>query len=234
MDYKPIPKLTWNIYWINLERRPDRKEYMEKILENNKENNFRIEAVDYKNNFNPYNIIKNTKHSDGLNACTCSHIKAMNIFLTNSNDEYCFISEDDLSNDYSEYWQEKHYNILKNSNYDILQLQTTEDYYKNNKLDPIEAKKKCSGATFYKISRNTASIIVSKYLKNNTINLLLTDISVPDHLIWNYGKVYLLPMFSYLDVKDSDTMEDNKDMNEYWTNYFNNGKNNYLNLWKNI
>ena len=36
------------------------------------------------------------------------------------------------------------------------------------------------------------------------------------------------------DVKDSDTMEDNKDMNEYWTNYFNNGKNNYLNLWKNI
>ena len=57
----PIPKLPYNIYWINLDRRPDRRKHMEEILINNKDNSFRISAIDYKNNFKPYNVIKHEK-----------------------------------------------------------------------------------------------------------------------------------------------------------------------------
>ena len=100
MEKKIIPKLPWNIYWINLDRRPDRRKHMEEILENNKENSFRIQAVDYKNDFSPYKVIQHSKLNGGEHGCTCSHIKALHYFLTTSTDEYCFIAEDDLCDHY--------------------------------------------------------------------------------------------------------------------------------------
>jgi len=230
----PIPKLPYNIYWINLDRRPDRRKHMEEILINNKDNNFRISAIDYKNNFSPYNVIKHQRLNGGEHGCTCSHIKALHFFLSNSNDEYCFIAEEDLSNTYSKYWLEKHYNILKNSEYDILQLQTTSDIYNNHMLIP--EKKYGSGTTFYKIKRDVAEKIVNNHfdIKNLTIDLSNHKHPVTDNFVWSYGNVYLLPMFSYLDVKDSETNPENKNMNDYWENFFDNAKIKYLNFWKNV
>ena len=230
----PIPKLPYNIYWINLDRRPDRKKHMEHILKNNKENNFRISAVDFKNNFKPYNVIKHEKLNGGEHGCTCSHVKALHFYLTTTNDEYCFIAEDDLYNPYSQYWTEYHYNLLKKSNCDILQLQTTNDVFNNNKMTP---ENKCSsGTTIYKIKRNIANKIVQNYYDNETltINLKKHEFPVTDNFIWTFGKVYLLPMFSYLDVKDSDTNVKNKEMANKWHLFFKNAKQKYLLLWQNI
>ena len=64
-----------------MDRRPDRKEHMEKMLVNNIENSVRIQAVDYKNNFIPYNVIGHPRVIPGLIACTCSHIKALTYFF---------------------------------------------------------------------------------------------------------------------------------------------------------
>ena len=124
------------------------------ILKNNKNNSFRINAVDFKNNFYPYSIIKHPNLNPGEHGCMSSHIKAYIYFLNNSSDEFCFISEDDVSNPYSIYWKQLHYDLLKNSKYDLLQLQTTENYYSNINLQPICLNKNCSGTTFYRISRN--------------------------------------------------------------------------------
>ena len=55
---------------------------MEKILINNKDNSFRISAVDYKNNFQPYNVIKHGRLNGGEHGCVCSHIKALYTFLS--------------------------------------------------------------------------------------------------------------------------------------------------------
>lgn len=231
----PIPKLPYNIYWINLDRRPDRMKHMEKILINNKDNSFRITAIDYKNNFKPYKVIKHNRLNGGENGCTCSHIKALNYFLSNCDDKYCFIAEEDLSDTYSKYWLEKHHYILKNSEYDILQLQTTEDIYNNPTLIP--EKKYGSGTTFYKIKREIAKKIVNNHfdVENMTINLSNHKHPVTDNFVWSYGNVYLLPMFSYLNVKDSETSpEVVKHMSEKWCKYFDNVKKKHLNLWKNI
>jgi GR25 family glycosyltransferase involved in LPS biosynthesis len=234
MPEAPIPKLPWNIYWINLDRRPDRKEHMEEILLNNKENSFRIQAVDFKNNFYPYNVIQHPKLNGGEHGCTCSHIKALVFFLENSSDEYCFIAEDDLSNNYSQYWHDKHYELLKNGDYEILQLQTTTDRFNNNELIP--EKKSDSGATIYKIKRNIAEVIVKNHFHQETLTIDLSNHIHPvaDHLIWTYGNTYLLPMFTYLNVTDSDTnKEGNNNMNNYWQTFFQNAKDKYLTMWCN-
>ena len=207
---------------------------MEKILVNNKKTSFRIQAIDYQNNFKPYKVIKNINISDGHHGCTSSHIKALNTYLETCNDEYCFIVEDDVSNIYSNYWKKTHYDLLKYGTFEILQLQTTEDYFNNIDMNPIMLDKFCSGASIYRIQRNIASEIVKKYLHENTINLSIHNYPVADGLIWSHGTVYLIPMFSYIDVKDSDTTPDNDKMDNIWETYFLNSKNKYNDMWKRI
>ena len=235
MEKTILPKLPWNIYWINLDRRPDRKEHMEQILINNKENSFRIQAVDYKNNFSPYNVIQHPKLNGGEHGCTCSHVKALDYFLNTSTHEYCFITEDDLSNEYSDYWHDKHYDLLKNNNYEILQLQTTGNLYENTNNKMIPEMKYGTGTTIYKIKRNIAEIIVKNHFNKETYTFNLSNNNNPltDVFIYKYGKTHLLPMFTYLDVTDSDTNKDgNYNMDTYWKEFFQNAKNKYLDMWK--
>jgi len=236
MNIDPLPKLLWNIYWINLDRRPDRKAHMEKLLENNSNNSFRIQAVDYENNFYPYNLIKHNALNGGEHGCTCSHIKALAFFLENSEDEYCFISEDDALNLYSAYWKEYHYELIHKKDLDIIQMQTTTDAYNDNNLKETYINYCSCGTTFYRIKRAIAKKIITNHYNSstNTINLSNHANPVADNLIWGYGNVYLIPMVSYIDAKDSDTMKENKDMNTYYINYFQNAKNKYLNYWKSL
>jgi GR25 family glycosyltransferase involved in LPS biosynthesis len=227
-----LPKLPYTIYYINLDRRPDRRTHIEHILQNN--DAVRIQSVDYQNNFAPYTVLQHPRLKMGEHGCVCSHIIALNTFLTTSTDEYAFIAEDDIENIYSQYWKPYHYNLLTSDKFDILQMQTTSDKYNNSRLTEIQLQE--SGAAFYRIRRNIAQRIVERFYNKatNTIDLRLHSYPVADKLIWDFGSVYLIPMISYLDVKDSDTMPDNKNMNEYWTNFFSNAKTKYLQYWKDV
>lgn len=225
-----LPKLPYTIYYINLDRRPDRRKHMEHILQNNSA--VRIQAVDYQNNFAPYNVIAHPRLNQGEHGCVCSHIIALNAFLTTSTDEYAFIAEDDIEDTYSQYWKLYHYDLLTSDKFDILQMQTTSDKYNNSRLTEINLCE--SGAAFYRIRRSIAQKIVDTFYNKATINLTLHNYPVADKLIWDFGTVFLIPMVSYLDVKDSDTMPKNKNMNEYWINFFSNAKAKYLHYWKNI
>jgi GR25 family glycosyltransferase involved in LPS biosynthesis len=208
---------------------------MEQLLVNNKDNNFRIQAIDYKNNFHPYTVIQHPKLNGGEHGCSISHLKALSCFLESTEDPYCFIAEDDLSNEYSNYWKEKHHEYLKNDDYEILQLQTTGDSYKNSLSTMTPERLFDAGTTIYKISRKIASKIVEKHFNVEllTINLSNHNNPVADVLIWNYGETHLLPMFSYLDVHDSDTnRESNNKMNDYWKRFFSDVKTKHLLFWK--
>tara|TARA_Y100000389_G_C17458028_1_gene519548 strand:- start:2189 stop:2848 length:660 start_codon:yes stop_codon:yes gene_type:complete len=207
---------------------------METILVNNQQNNFRIKAVDYKDNFSPYNVIKHPMLNAGELGCTCSHIIALKTFVESTTDPYCFIAEDDLSDMYSPYWTEKHMKMLIHTTYDVFQLQTTSNVYENIEM-ALNPENKCgSGTTIYRISRSLAKSIVNNHFQteSNSFYLLNHNHPVADNLIYSYANTYLLPMFTYVNVHDSDTnYDENTNMNEYWVNFFEDAKIKYLNMW---
>ncbi len=232
MNSPILPKLPYTVYYINLDRRPDRRKHIEHVLQNNVA--VRIPAVDFQNNFAPYTVHKSIEITQGPNACTCSHIIALYTFLTTSTDEYAFIAEDDIEDTYSQYWKPYHYELLLSNKFDILQLQTTSDKYNNPMMTELPFSE--SGAALYRIRRDIAQKIVNTFFnpKTKTIDLTMYHYPVADKLIWEFGLTYIIPMVSYLDVKDSDTMPENKNMDMYWTNFFSNAKMKYLYFWKNL
>jgi len=226
-----LPKLPFHIYWINLERRQDRKNHMENILELNIHT--RINAVDYKNHFAPYNVIQNQNLKPGEIGCICSHIIALYTFISTSTDEFAFIAEDDVDDLYSTYWKKRHFDLLLNPDIDILQMQTTADKYNNPDMIPVQTRD--AGTTFYRIRRRIAQKIVRDFFNSETktIDLTIHYRPVADLVIWNYGIVQLIPMISYLDVCDSET-NSTEIMDDYWKNYFFSAKQKYLNYWRNL
>lgn len=234
----PIPKLPWNIYWINLDSRTDRKIHMEKLLSKN--THYRISAVDYKNNFEPYKFISKYNLRLPQYACTISHIKALKTYLNNKDDNnpYCFISEDDCYSLYCSYWQERHFELFKeNINLDILQMCTTSDGYNDVNLN---IQNMCSSCTaFYMIKRNIAKNIVDTFIEsNNVINFNKSNyIPIADNIIWKFGDTKLIPMISLstIDYNFSDISPNyNKYENNQWEKYFKDAILKYLNYWKNI
>jgi GR25 family glycosyltransferase involved in LPS biosynthesis len=109
-----------HIVWINLERSKDRRNYMEKILDNIPIKNTRINAVDG-------NLLKDTQNkpshlSNSEFGCVLSHIKAIN-YLSGIQGEYFLILEDDMGFDNLKYFEVDLGNIINNApKFDILML----------------------------------------------------------------------------------------------------------------
>jgi hypothetical protein len=230
-----LPKLPWNIYWINLDRRPDRRIHTEHLLKNNK--HFRISAVDCKTNFKPYTVISHPMLNPSQHGCTLSHIKAIQYYLNNSNDEYCFIAEDDCYAEYCSYWKKQHFDLLKNDSIEILQMCTTSDAYNTPSLIPETKFNSCTA--FYLIRRDIAKKFINNFLiKDNIMDFSAQPhIPIADNIIWRFGKTKLLPMISLstIDENSSDISPAvNEYENDYWKNYFYGAIEKYLNYWKNL
>jgi len=128
------------IVWINLDRSPERRKYMEDILSNIDIPNYRIPAVDGRNQ-NIRNMIGNCplekKNITNYEiACTLSHIKAIN-FLKNIKGKYFLICEDDVSFSNTNLFDESLKTIIENSPpFDILMLNKTYIGYLHNLYNP--------------------------------------------------------------------------------------------------
>lgn len=230
-----LPKLPWKIYWINLDRRPDRREHMENLLKNN--NHERIPAVDFKNNFNPYKIILHSKLNPPQHGCTASHIKALQHYLNESNDKLCFIAEDDCYAEYCPYWKKQHFDLLKDESIEILQMSTTSNLYDTPSLIPENKFSACTA--FYLIRRDIAEKIINNFfIKDDILDFSKQkDIPIADSIIWKFGKTKLLPMISLstIDENPSDISNFvNRYENVYWKNFFYGAIEKYLNFWKNL
>ena len=228
-----LPKLPWKIYWINLDRRPDRKKHMETFLKNNTHE--RISAVDFKNNFNPYKIISHDEVNPQNHACTASHIKALQHYLNNSSDKFCFIAEDDCYAEYCPYWKKRHFDLLHDYSIEILQMCTTSNIYNTTSLTQED---KCSSCTaFYLIRRDIAIKIINYFCIKDNILDFSKQKPIPDIIIWRFGKTKLLPMISLstIDENPSDISKFvNMYENEYWKNYFYDARDKYLKFWKEL
>lgn len=99
------------IYWINLDRAVDRKNYMDNLLGDSIFKiipNIRISAVDGKMSDEMYKkIIKYNKQpevTDSEYGCLLSHLNAISTF-SKSNYNNAIIFEDDISLDFKPYWK---------------------------------------------------------------------------------------------------------------------------------
>ena len=174
------------IYWINLDRSPERKVLMEnQFKEYNITNHQRIQGIDGKN-------VDFTEYKDKCAditvyelACTLSHLKAIQTSY-NNNDEYALIFEDDCSFEYLKYQKysiQELVNIMNNDHKDwnILQLCTSGRIDQNKRMrdNPKLIEKKNKNCT-------TAYLITRKGMKN------LLDCSSKytpaDHYLYSYTR----------------------------------------------
>lgn len=189
------------VLWINLDRNPMRRLYMNELLTKHNINHKRIKAIDGSDLSDINKIcpnIVNTLHNN-VCACTCSHLKALKYFVQKMSDNEIIIFEDDVSFDFLKnipYDWTKFKSHLPN-NYDIIQLSITHD----NPVINILNKKTYSSSAAYLITKDAAIKLLSKYnfLKSDTIDFNNNPIAA-DHMITSLDNKYSISLFTHLNL----------------------------------
>jgi glycosyl transferase family 25 len=219
------------IYWINLDRSVNRKGYMEKILSNIHLPNKRIAASDGKLDSNIMNNFKlnSINRSMGEYGCLLSHLRAIKTFWDSSFNRV-LIFEDDISLDFSEYWNKNLNTVINDAppDWEILMLSYTDyniDEIKNNPLyrqwnDTIYS------TVAYVINRKGANKIMKMYVDNKwNVNI---EPHVADHVLYMTCKTYVYK-YSYFTTNDMDGSNiHNDNLSQHLR-----AKNIALNIWTN-
>ena len=191
-----------HIFWINLEKSTERKEYMEQVLNEHHLKHTRISAYDGENQKDF--CIVNTGKKEEI-GCLCSHLKALETFLTTL-DEYALICEDDLSFEYVPYWQKTFWEYIKSAprDFSIIQLSLTYayQYMKQHKIETyhhqiMKHEPFMYGAVCYLITRNAATLLLQKVKKQEyKYDLRTLDVPISDCFMYNTDGVYTIPLFT--------------------------------------
>lgn len=203
------------IYWINLERSVDRKNYMKKIFEDSIFDGIpihRIEASDWQkedvisnfemnkqkgsikehiiSNFVTNKPTRNVKEY----SCLLSHLNAINEF-TKSNYQNALILEDDISLEYKKYWTKTAKEIMEKvpDKWDIIQLHYLAEInlYKKIKGDfKKRPKDKFWSCASYIIKKASADKFMKSICKNNKYILDDKSLHVSDAFIYDKMRTY--------------------------------------------
>jgi GR25 family glycosyltransferase involved in LPS biosynthesis len=251
-----------HIYWINLERSHERREKTIELLDQYKLKHTRIDACDYlsfddfsANNVDEFYNYKieetkrsqikaldeikenNNNHKKRELSCLSSHLKAIEIFLK-TNDEYCIIAEDDISVEYTKYWNNTFWEWFEGLPDDwecvqLTQILTVQSIHNcNYLLDRINVMPYKSNfswsTTAYMLNRkgaqkllDTVKIFDNKYYFKNL------NESIADVFIYKYLNTFTIPLFTYMMNYDSTINNNNKHLeiskkciDKIWINYY--------------
>jgi GR25 family glycosyltransferase involved in LPS biosynthesis len=203
------------IYYINLDRSVERRKNMEELLSHFNIPNVRISAVDGKNIsdeelYGNFIFEDNKKHSKVEYACLLSHLKTLLTF-SQSNYKNALIFEDDMTLEYSKYWDKTTKDIINNApkDWDIIML----TYITNSIISDLYARNlmqknsylEFSSAGSYIINKNGVEKILDKIYNNNKFILLKNYTHEADHYIFNLVNTYTYkyPYFTYSITNDS-------------------------------
>jgi len=213
------------IYWINLDRSPDRKNYMEKMFQDKVFDaipNKRIAAIDGKNSDNIHSIleIEHKTSTDYEYACLLSHLESIRTF-NNSNYDIALIMEDDATLEFKKYWKKTIKEIINNapSDWEIITLcyiiNDAHPYHDWNKINNDYSDIMASSALSYLINKKGSSKIINATY-NNRYRLNQNTPHRSDFYIYDYLKtyVYKYPMFIYKTDNDSTIHEDHLDLHK--------------------
>lgn len=206
------------IYWINLDRSPDRRTQMESLLENKVFDgipNQRIVAFDGKNNsklvFSKLNIPPPKKQTNTEYACLLSHLEAIRTFHE-SEHNVCLIFEDDVTLEFQKYWTKSVKQIIENAprDWDILLLsymykgKSNKFYSWDTNNDEYDNAINYYSGISYLINKHGSSKIMKTY-HNGIYNLSSNTTHVADSHIYELTNsyAYKYPMFIYKTVNNS-------------------------------
>ena len=95
-----------HVYWINLDDKEDRRQFMENQFAYWEVENTRISAYDGRDD--DLSDILAGKYPDNMSSgeigCVTSHLKAISYWLENSDDEYAIMMEDDCDLEVVKHW----------------------------------------------------------------------------------------------------------------------------------
>lgn len=118
--------------------------------------------------------------------CTVSHLRMIEKWLNETNDEYAFFCEDDLSLETVQYWNftwEQFFNNLP-EDWECVQLFIISDHFKVECLELIPRQWNFWGATAYIMKRDYAETLISAYHKDN--KYILNPINEePNTIYWD-------------------------------------------------
>jgi hypothetical protein len=214
MDLKNKLKNLPTIYYVNLDNRIDRREYMETQFDFWGIKNFhRISATKYlaskieswKDAFvngDPEYYLTNAP----VVANSITHLELIKDWINNTNEQYMIMMEDDYDLNLIEYWHFDWDYLMNNIPYDwdCIQLGFESNSYINFFLHP-----KLPASTYFgpcMINRNYAKKILNLHYQDNKVNLLTkTNLKIykdkqdgitPDYFICGNGKTYCIPLIT--------------------------------------
>jgi GR25 family glycosyltransferase involved in LPS biosynthesis len=199
------------IYWINLDRSSTRRQYMENMLKNINVKNERISAIDGKNlsidDFNKFLVFKNQNYTNYEYACLVSHLKTILTF-SQSNYNYALIFEDDVSLDFSEYWNKSISDIISNAPKDwgILMMGHNTHYNLTENYTEFNKNLHLWGAFSYIINKKAAVDFINSIYKNNKFYLIDNYNHLSDHYIFQAIKTYIYKYPYFTILTDSSTI----------------------------
>lgn len=174
--------------------------------------------------------------NDGTKGCAISHLKAIKEWYNNTNEDYGFFCEDDLSLETVKHWNFTWNEFIENlpSDWDCVQLMCI-----RGEFDDVCLRDRYWddwSVTAYIMKRDYAKNIIDTHIKEDSYHLecVNPDIQplIETILFTNGGKVYTIPLFveetkfeSTFEGNDGD-VKDGQKRNHYYT------RNRVLELWE--
>jgi hypothetical protein len=193
------------VYVINLPRRTDRREHMEKLFKDYDISNYTfIDAFDGKESIHQY-IYEGHRENDKaakrneIAACM-SHLKAIRHWLDTSDSEYAIFAEDDLSMDTVQYWPWTWQEFLDavHFDYDVLQLCLTQ--FNQKKISVHRRFRTDYSAGLYMLKRSHAKSLIKRMIIDDKYNVnIKRDDVIVDHTVifGNTDRAYACGLFTY-------------------------------------
>jgi hypothetical protein len=138
--------------------------------------------------------------NDGTAGCCVSHFKNIKNWLDNTNEEYGFFCEDDLSLETIFYWKNNWKEFIESLPNDWKGVQLLTIRKDNLTLQIRDRLWNDWGATAYILKRDYAQKIVNTYIKDNKFILELPEPNTGvqpliENLLFTLDKTYTIPMF---------------------------------------
>lgn len=196
------------VYVINMERSKNRKDYIDDHFKKYGVSDYTfLKAVDgsiedLSDLIINYDLLNITK---GEAACSLSHLKAIELWLSSSDSEYGIIVEDDVSFETVDFWNFEWTDFLNSvtKKYDILQLAIINNFKVNPRLHLREFLD--WSASVYLIKRGYAEKLIQKHkVKDKYMLNIPRHLSVSEGMLFGRALCYSIPLFTYsLDLGSS-------------------------------